>query len=67
MSCTTSIGSDPVEETVTAGQSSLQYDPLAQQYVYVWKTDKAWASTCRRLEVMLVDGTVHTASFQFKK
>jgi hypothetical protein len=67
MSCTTSVPTDPVETTVTAGQSSLQYDPLTAQYVYVWKTDKAWAGTCRQLDVKLVDGTVHSATFQFKK
>jgi hypothetical protein len=67
ISCTTAIGSDPVEETVTAGQSSLAYDPLAQQYIYVWKTEKAWAGTCRQLQVKLADDTLHTAAFQFRK
>ena len=55
-----------LEETVTAGGSSLTYDPLADQYTYVWKTDKAWAGTCRQLSVTLNDDTVHTADFQFK-
>jgi hypothetical protein len=33
---------DPVagiEETITAGGSSLTYDTLADTYTYVWKTD----------------------------
>jgi hypothetical protein len=55
-----------VLQTVTAGGSSLSYDPLAGQYVYVWKTEPSWAGTCRRLEVKLVDGTVHDAKFRFK-
>jgi hypothetical protein len=50
---------------VTAGSSSLSYDATTDQYVYVWKTDKAWANTCRQLMVTLDDGSVHTAEFKF--
>jgi hypothetical protein len=57
--------SSPIEETVTAGNSSLQYDPGTQRYSYVWKTDKTWAGTCRQLIVKLIDGTEHVALFQF--
>jgi regulation of enolase protein 1 (concanavalin A-like superfamily) len=56
---------DPLEETVTAGNSSLQYDAATNMYTYVWKTDKTWAGTCRQLIVRLSDGTDHTALFQF--
>ncbi len=55
-----------IETTVAAGGSSLTYDALADQYVYVWKTEKSWAGTCRQLQVTLNDGTVHTANFKFK-
>jgi hypothetical protein len=67
VSCGGSGGSStsPIEETVTAGNSSLQYDPGTQRYIYVWKTDKAWAGTCRQLLVKLIDGTEHIALFQF--
>jgi hypothetical protein len=58
---------DAVESTVTAGQSTLQYDASLDQYTYVWKTDKAWAGTCRQLEVKLTDGTSHRASFKLLK
>jgi uncharacterized repeat protein (TIGR01451 family) len=57
---------DTIEETVNAGNSSLTYDVTAQQYIYVWKTDKAWATKCRRLDVKLSDGTTHSAYFKFK-
>ena len=40
--CDTSAPLDEIDETVTAGQSSLSYDATADQYNYVWKTDKAW-------------------------
>jgi len=66
ISCDTSALLDAIEATVTAGSSSLSYDPIADQYVYVWKTDKAWAGTCRQLMVRLDDLTDHVANFKFK-
>jgi surface protein with Ig-like domain/HYR domain-containing protein len=61
--------SDPaviLQDTVTAGGSSLNYDASADQYVYVWKTDASWAGTCRQLVVQLSDGSLHRADFKFK-
>ena len=63
-------GTDPVgeiEDTVNAaGGSSLSYDTDTNQYIYIWKTDKKWANTCRKLVVLLNDGTYHEAYFTFK-
>ena len=64
--CDAAAGDDPVETTLTAGNSGLSYDAATDQYVYVWKTDKAWAGTCRQLRVKLADGTVHAANFKLK-
>lgn len=61
--------SDPATDlvgTVTAGGSSLSYDPTTDQYIYVWKTDGSWAGTCRQLVVQLNDGSIHRANFKFK-
>jgi len=58
---------DAIEETVSAGSSSLSYNAAADQYTYVWKTDKAWMGTCRTLIVRLRDGTIHRANFKFTK
>lgn len=66
IACTTGASLDNIENTVNAGGSSLSYDPVADQYVYVWKTDKSWAGTCRQLVAKLADGTYHRANFQFK-
>lgn len=62
---------DPVtivnEETVTAGGSTLQYNPSTDTYTYVWKTDKSWANTCREFDLQLKgESTMHVAQFQFK-
>jgi len=57
---------DEIYETVTAGNSILSYDTDTDQYIYVWKTNKDWAGTCRRLEVKLKDDTSHFADFKFK-
>jgi HYR domain-containing protein/K319-like protein/NHL repeat-containing protein len=61
--------SDPATDlvgTITAGGSSLSYDPTTDQYIYVWKTDGSWAGTCRQLVVQLNDGSIHRANFKFK-
>ena len=64
--CNTGSGIDDIEQTVTAGSSSLSYDSSTDQYIYVWSTRKAWAGTCRQLIVRLKDGTDHQANFKFK-
>jgi hypothetical protein len=51
--------------TDTAGSSTLQYDAGSDSYTYIWKTNKAWTG-CRQLLVVLTDGVVRRANFQFK-
>lgn len=63
--CDSSAPTDPIETTTTS-QSGLQYDAASDTYTYVWKTDKAWAGTCRQLTVALADGSAHTALFQLR-
>jgi hypothetical protein len=65
--CEAVAAGDAIEQTVTAGGSSLSYDAISGQYIYVWKTSKGWANTCRQLELKLVDGTTHYALFYFTK
>ena len=52
---------------MTAGSSSLSYDSLTDTYTYVWKTAKAWASTCRELTVKLSDNSETQGAFQADK
>ncbi len=65
-SCTSAGLTDPIEETVAAGSSSLSYDEASDTYTYVWKTNKLWVGTCRALNLTLSDGTQHLAYFRFK-
>jgi subtilisin family serine protease len=65
VACVSGALQDAIEETVTAGASSLTYQADSGRYHYVWKTSKSLAGTCGRLEVKLIDGTSHVASFQF--
>ena len=63
--CDTAAPSDEIEETTTS-TSGLSYDPISDQYNYVWKTHKFWSGTCRQFTLRLTDGTEHTALFKFK-
>jgi large repetitive protein len=58
---------DAVEETLTAGSSTLQYDAGTGRYHYVWKTEKAWSGTCRQLQIRFADGTTQVANFYLRK
>ena len=66
VNCDASAPTDVIE-TVTAGNSTLTYDALANQYIYVWKTEKAWAGTCRVFHLGLNDGTDRLAYFYFTR
>lgn len=66
IACDTGVVIDNTEQTGNPGDSSLSYDPLEDQYNYVWKTDNAWGGTCRQLVVILNDGSIHSANFKFK-
>jgi hypothetical protein len=67
IACGNTASADAIEETVTAGQSSLTYDTTASQYIYVWKTVASWSNSCRTLSLKLTDGTTRQANFYFVK
>jgi hypothetical protein len=66
IACDLSAPPSEVNETLTAGSSSLSYDPASDLYTYVWATQSSWAGTCRQLIVTLNDGTQHVANFKFR-
>jgi hypothetical protein len=66
INCSSTASQDDIEQTTTAGGSSLTYDASTDQYSYIWKTDKTWAGTCRQLVIRLSDNTDRFANFKFK-
>src|SRR5262249_53147270 len=66
VACEGSLPTDPIEETASAGGSSLSYDSVTGQYTYIWKTDKAWKLSCKQLVLVFNDGQQYSANFQFK-
>jgi hypothetical protein len=67
VACQTSDLVDEVDETLSAGSSSLSYDADTDVYTYVWKTQASWAGSCRLLLIRLHNGQTYTASFTFRK
>jgi hypothetical protein len=57
---------DTAEESVSNGSKRLSYKKSTEAYTYIWKTEKAWAGSCRQLILKLNDGTVHVAYFEFR-
>ncbi|MCA9945783.1 MAG: PxKF domain-containing protein, partial [Anaerolineales bacterium] len=66
VTCDSSASLNDVETALNPGSSGLTYDLLTDQYNFVWKTNKAWAGTCRLFTIRLVDGTEHYLLFKFK-
>jgi streptogramin lyase len=65
--CISGAPLDAIEQTVTAGASSLSYDAKTGRYLYVWKTNGEWAGSCRRFVLRLRDGSTHSAEFKFAR
>lgn len=65
MTCGSTANVDAVEETVTAGSSSLSYDAGSDTYTYVWKTESGWKNTCRQLVLVFRNGDTVRADFMF--
>jgi hypothetical protein len=58
---------DVIEVTLALTKSSLSYKAPTGRYQYLWRTEKTWVNTCRKLVITLKDGTVHQALFHFVK
>jgi hypothetical protein len=67
MQCDTSAPIAMFTATASTGESGLSYDSETDTYTYVWKTEKAWANSCRRFVLTLSDGTLAAANFSFSR
>jgi Tol biopolymer transport system component len=63
--CTTGASLGVATPTSSTG-GGLSYDATSGQYLYGWKTDKAWSGTCRAFDLALNDGSHHIAQFKFR-
>jgi hypothetical protein len=66
MVCNSLAPVDAVESVVAVSANGLSYDPVSDQYVYVWKTERTWRD-CYKLTLRLADGQEHSAMFKFVK
>jgi hypothetical protein len=68
IACALSDDAGTITETVASGGSGLSYDPATDTYTYVWKTNRAWSNSCRRLTLTFIDGAPpRSADFHFTK
>ena len=63
--CTAGLSGSELTETETASQSGLRYDAAADQYVYVWKTERSWAGSCWQFDIGLNDNSSHSILVHF--
>jgi len=66
VACVGEPGVSVATPTATVGNTGLQYDSNSQEYIYLWKSDRTWAGTCRAFFFRLTDGTEATALFRFR-
>ena len=66
IACPLSASLDEIEQILPLEVGSLSYDARTDTYNYKWRTDRAWAGTCRQLVIRLNDGTDHIAYFIFR-
>ena len=58
---------NPVDEVATdSTPAGLRYDESTGQYIYNWKTDRAWFGTYRQLVFKFKDETEHVVTFEFR-
>jgi hypothetical protein len=63
--CDTAAPIGDEEPAQSVGKFKEDYKDGVTHYQYTWKTDKAWAGTCRVLIGQFVDGTERRGFFEF--
>jgi hypothetical protein len=67
VSCATSAPLGEYEAALESGWTSHRRRGGTDPYKYVWKTKPRWAGTCREFTLGLIDGTEHSALFDFRR
>jgi hypothetical protein len=65
ISCKAVRSENIVDETEPANHGGLRQDGAKFKFKYIWKTDRSWAGTCRKLVLTLVDDSSYEALFRF--
>jgi hypothetical protein len=65
ISCKAVRREDIIHAKEPAGRLGLQQDGGKNRYKYLWRTDRSWAGSCRKMTLTLVDGSSHEALFRF--
>ena len=66
VACDSGAPIDLIEQTVSTNGPALSYAAGTDRYQLVWKTNKAWAGSCRELVLSFADGSQQSALFRFK-
>lgn len=64
--CKTLAPTRGAEQSFAVGGSRLLYDPSSTTYTYVWNTPRNMGDTCQSFTLLLIDGSDHSAYFQFR-
>jgi DNA-binding beta-propeller fold protein YncE len=56
----------PASTEPAASKHGLRFVPQAGVYVFKWRTQRAWAGTCRAFVLTLSDGSVHRLVVRFR-
>jgi extracellular elastinolytic metalloproteinase len=66
VACATGAPLGPASPAVTESVPALTYDPASDHYQFDWKTERAWAGTCRAFTMRMNDGSLKTLFFSFR-
>jgi hypothetical protein len=65
ISCRAVESENAIDGAEQAGRSGLRAEGRNNRYTYIWKTDPRWAGSCRKLVLVLADGSTYEALFRF--
>ena len=66
VSCVSGTPLGAFEAAIVRRRTTLEYDPLNDEYRWRWQTSGSWAETCREFSLGLADGSVHAVRVRFE-